>query len=162
MLFERVEEVVKKSCFGGANKEKKRNTKTRRGKKKQSYLNENGSRTVLNPRSCILQTTLTKSATIESDTLPHRPSGLVCPFSKPNQLIPLIVKGRPSTPMKRSPRVETGFSSRKERPGMGERRERASEVGEGGTAAPAAATAQGAPSTETPRGAKSVLGLESS
>ena len=43
--------------------------------------NENGRRIVLKPSSCMRHTTFTKSATMASSTLPHRPSGLVCPFS---------------------------------------------------------------------------------
>ena len=81
-----VEEVVGGGCGGTCRCEKRSSELWGKKQKKKTrktfpYLNENGSLTVLKPSSCILQTTLTKSATIESDTLPHRPSGLVWPFS---------------------------------------------------------------------------------
>jgi len=50
--------------------------------------NENGRRTVLKPSSLRRHATVAKSATTAFWTLPQRPSTIVWPFSKPNQLAP--------------------------------------------------------------------------
>ena len=110
---------------------------------------------MLNPISLKRHATVAKSETSALYVLPHRPSTIVCPVSKPNQLAPITVNGAPSTPMSWDPLTETGRSAAVDRrsPAAAWGSAGASSGGTGAARSALLSSAHGTPLTRTDAGA---------